>query len=324
MPDPVITDPNAEKKEKPLGVEVREKSFHQILKEQQEEKQKAADPVETEEEKAAKAKAKEAEEKKTKDEDEAKAKQEADRKLEDDRQAAIAKNAAEEVVKKQEEEKQRELDRVKAEEAEKERQEALKPKFTGVDEKGNAVPKSYEELAEESARVAEEKALTRLRAEQDEKDVKAKQEQEQQAQQTEQQKQAQKAAEDQLQAELDADLNDLYANNKLPKVVDPKDENDPGNKEFRNLFETAQKVNADRMAKGLAPIRSIKLIYYEHYKPLEKPAGSAAPVFGAEPVLNNQPSEDKYIPARDRNKSISQLVREEAVRLSKKVGIRSK
>lgn len=322
MPEPVITEPKEENKEKPLGVEVREKSFHQILKEQQEERSKPAE--EQPDAQIVADKAKEEEEKKAKDEEEAKAKQEADRKLEDDRQAAIAKSAAEEVVKKQEEEKQRELDRVKAEETEKERQEALKPKFTGVDEKGNVVPKSYEEVVAEGARIGEERALARLRTEQEERDAQVKQETAQKEQQTQQQADAQKAAEDQLQKELDADLNDLYTNNKLPKIKDPKDENDPGNKEFRNLFETAQKVNADRMAKGLAPIRSIKLIYYEHYKPLEKPAGSEAPVLGAEPTLNTDLPEDRYIPSRDRNKSMTQLLKEETERLAKKVGIRSK
>jgi hypothetical protein len=323
MPDEktVITNPDdkGNPAEKPLLEEVRSKSFQQILKEQAAARSTVEPdkPLETPEED----KKKEEEAAKAKEEQEAKQKQEAEE-AERKRQEELARKAAEEVVSKQKEEEQAKLDKIKAEEDEKQRQEALKPKFTGRDKDGNVVPKDYEELTAESVRIAEEKAVARLRTEQAERDAAAKVEQEK-IQQTQAQKEAaEKAYQDDIQKELDADLNDLYANNKLPKIKDPKDENDPGNKEFKNLFETAQKVNADRMAKGLPPIRSIKLIYYEHYKPLAKPAGHDAPVMGNESPLSKEAPEDKYVPARDRHKSMAQLVKEEAARLSRKMNIR--
>jgi hypothetical protein len=323
MPEPITPD---EKKEKSIGQEVREKSFHQILKEQQEERNKPVDettPVKTEEEKKAE------EEKAAKEAEEAKVKAEADKKAEDEKQAQLAKQAAEEVLRKQEDEREREQDRIKAEDAEKARQESLKPKWhtdpnAPKDENGNPLPKSYDEITAEAARIGEEKAYARIKAEEAERTAAAEKAAAEKMQNEEQIKKQQEDAEKQLQTELDTDLNDLYAANKLPKIKDPKDENDPGNKEFRNLFETAQRVNAERMAKGQQPIRSIKLIYYEHYKPLPKPAGHNAPVIGSESTTSTEPPEDKYVVSRDRGKSMQQLVKEEAQRLAKKVGVRSK
>lgn len=302
--------------DKPLITEIREKSFNDILREQADSRNKEEVTEPTEEEKK-----KEEDEKAAKEAQNAKEKveaEEADRK----RQEEIATKAAEDVINKQKEEEKAREDKIKAEEAEKQRQEDLKPKFTGKDAEGNVVPKNYEEITEEATRIAEAKALDKIRAEQAEKASEAKKIQDEKTQSETQKKEQQKSFEDQLQKELDADLNDLYASNKLPKVKDPKDENDEGNKEFKNLFETAQRVNAERIAKGLPIIRSIKLIYYEHYKPLKQPAGGDAPVMGSESTLSREAPEDKYIPSRDRNKSMAQLVREEALRLGKKVGIR--
>ncbi len=320
MTDPVVLTKEEEeaKKEKPFIEQVREKSFSDILKEQSQPtidtEAKPTQPTDedTKKEEDEKA-AKEAQEAKEKIEAE-----EADKKRQED----IAAKAAQDVIEKQKAEEQAKTDKLKAEEDEKKRQEDLKPKFTGKDAEGKIVPASYEELTAESVRIAEELAKQEIRAELQAEKEQAKAEQDKATQTVEQQKAQQKAFEDQLQKELDTDLNDLYAAGKLPKVTDPKNENDIGNREFKNLFETAQKVNAERMAKGEAPIRSIKLIYYEHYKPLEKPAGHDAPVFGNESPLGHEAPDDRYIPSRDRNKSMAQLVKEEAQRLSRKLNIR--
>lgn len=324
MPEPVVPVVKEEEKVKPLGIEVRDKSFQQLLREQEEEKNKSADekPLEpTEEEKKAE------EEKKLKEAEDAKTKEAADKKAEEEKQTAIATKAAEDVIKKQEEEKQKELDRIKAEEDEKRKQEALKPAWqtdpnAPKDKDGNPIPRSYEEITKEAARIAREETLAEIEVREKARQEEADKTAAQKTQTEEQQKAQQQALSDQLQKELDADLTDLYAGNKLPKIKDPKNENDPGIKEQRNLFETAQKVNAERMTKGLPPIRSIKLIYYEHYKPLKKPAGFDAPVLGAEPNQSDELPEDQYIPSRDRNKSIAQLVKEEAAKFAKKINIR--
>lgn len=328
MADQTAIADEKQKEEKPLGVEVREKSFQQILKEQQESRSKPADetPIETAEEKAAKEK--EDEKKKAKDEDEAKSKQEADAKAETDRQEAIARKAADEVIAKQNEEKQKELDKAKAEEEARQQEQKLKPSWqvdpnAAKDAQGNPIPKSYDEIAAEAARIATEQATAAVEAREREKAAEAEKVAAEKTRNEEAIKTQQKDASDKLQSELDADISDLYAANKLPKIKDPKNENDPGVKEYRNLFETAQKVNAKRMAAGEPPIRSIKLIFYEHYKPLKQPAGHDAPVMGAEPNNGKELPDDKYIPARDRNKSMGQLLKEEAARITKKIGVRS-
>lgn len=321
MPDEKVltTEEQAalDKKEKPFIEQVREKSFSEILQEQSQPQKAEEKPTEpTNEDKK-----KEEDEKAAKEAQDAKEKieaEEADRKRQED----IATKAAQDVVDKQKAEETAKSDAIKADEAEKKRLEDLKPKFTGKDKDGNTVPLSYEELHAEDVRVAKELAKEEIRAELKAEKDKEKAEADKQAQTVEQQKATQKSFEDQLQKELDADLNDLYANGKLPKVTDPKNENDIGNKEFKNLFETAQKVNAERMAKGEAPIRSIKLIYYEHYKPLGKLAGHDAPVMGNESPLGHEAPDDKYIPSRDRNKSMTQLVKEEYQRLTKRNNVR--
>lgn len=315
----VITD--EKKDESAYTKEDRDKSFHQILQEQQQARVKAeAEPVEEKvEEPTVDEEAKKAEEAKALEDKQ---------KQEDERQANLASKAAAEVLKKQEEEKQKEVDKLKAEETEKARLEALKPAWqkdpnATKDANGNPLPKSYEEMHSEDVRIAKELAKKEVL---DEIDAREKAKQEiatREAQTKQQQADAAKAASDALQSELDRDLSDLYMNNKLPKIKDQKDENDPGMKEYRNLFETAQRVNAERIAKGEAPIRSIKLIYYEHYKPLEKPAGHDAPVMGAESPLSKTAPEDDYVPSRDRNKSMGQILKEEAAKAAKRLNIRS-
>jgi hypothetical protein len=310
------------KEEQPLIEEVRNKSFEQILKEQStkplEEEVKVVEP--TDEEKKAKEdqEAKDAEEK-------IKADEVASKKRDED----IAAKAAQDVIDAQKKEEQDKADKVKADEDEAKRQEDLKPKFTGKDKDGNTVPLSYEELTAENTRIASELAADKIRQELADKE-KVKTDEETKATQTkEQQAEAQKGFEAQLQTELDEDLKAIYAAGDMPKITDPKDENELGNKEYRNLFETAQKVNAERAAKGQTLIRSIQTIRYgkdvngkAYYTPLAKPAGHDAPVLGSESTLSNELPEDKYIPSRDRGKSMTTLIKEEAKRLGRNLNIR--
>src|ERR1035437_10119035 len=309
MAEEVIT-----KEEQPLIEEVRNKSFEQILKEQSTkplEEEKVVEPTD--------------EEKKAKEEQEAKDAEEkikADEAASKKRDEEIASKAAQDVVDAQKKEEQAKLDKVKADEDEVKRQEDLKPKFTGKDKDGNVVPLSYEELNAENVRIAKEEAKREVLAELDARE-KVKSDEATKATQTkEQQAEAQKGFEAQLQTELDEDLKAIDAAGDMPKITDPKDENELGNKEYKNLFETAQKVNAQRLAAGKTLIRSIQTIRYgkdetgkAYYTPLAKPAGHNAPVLGSESTLSNEAPEDKYIPSRDRGKSMTQLIKEEAKRL---------
>lgn len=310
----------------PLIDEIREKTFDQILREQaatrSKDSTKSLEPQETDEEKKKK-------------DDVVKAEQEAKEKATiaeaDKHDAEVAAKAAQDVLDKQLAEEQKKADALKAEEAEKKRLEDLKPKFTGKDEKGNVSPLNYEELTAESVRIAKEEAKREILAELAAKEQAIKAEQDKAQQTVEQQKAQQKSIEDSLQKELDRDLKALYAANDMPKIGDPKDENDPGNKAFKHLFETAQRVNGERIGKGLDPIRSIQVIRYgkdengkPFYTPLAPLAGHDAPVFGSESSLSNEPPEDQYIPSRDRSKSMTQLVKEEAARLAKKLNVRGR
>lgn len=323
MPDQVII-PAEEKIDKPLQdkpfiEEIRSKSFSQLQKESYATKplEEVKGPVESEEEKQKKL-------------DRQKMEQEAidaKAKLDEEEQAKkrdseIAAKAANEVLEKQRlehEEKQKELE---LQEKEKKRHKELKPKFTGKDQDGNPIPKSYEELSSENVRIAKELAKEEIREELAEKDRIKQEEVKKQEELQLKQKQTQQSFNDQLQKELDSDLADLYMQGKLPKVKDPKNEKDPGNIAFKKLFEKAQEVNLERMKKGEPPIRSIKLIYYEHYKQADKLPGHDAPVVGNESSIRNEPSEDKYIISRDRHKSMKQILKEEAARMSRKIGIR--
>lgn len=312
----VVTDTE---EKNPFISEVREKTFSEILKEQAESRNKSDNTPDPEEEK------KKEEELKAKEEKEKQELEESRKKHDEE----VALKAAQDVIDKQKEEEKAKEDALKAEEDEKKRQEDLKPKFTGKDKDGNVVPLSYEELTAESVRIAEEKALERFRLEQSQKEAKIKEEQDTKNQTAEQQKEAQKTFEENLQKELDSDLASIYAAGDMPKIKDPKDEKDVGNREFKNLFETAQKVNGERIAKGLPPIRSIQVIRYAkdekgvpYYKPLEKLPGHDAPVLGSESTISKTPSEDKYIPSRDRHKSMAQLIKEEAERLGRKLNVR--
>lgn len=87
---------------------------------------------------------------------------------------------------------------------------------------------------------------------------------------------------------IDAQLDDLYATNKLTKIVDPNSSSDQGIVERRALFEALQEKNKQievaneqraREGKPLFPAATLKEVYYDGYvKPNAQPAGVDAPV----------------------------------------------
>jgi hypothetical protein len=327
MPDDttVITNAAETPAEKPLLEDIRSKSVYDILREQKEARMKADEtPAPTDDE----TKKKEEDERLAKEAEDAKEKVEADE-ASKKRDEEIAARASEAVIAKQKEEEQAKLDKQKAEEEEQKRQEALKPKFTGKDKDGNVTPKDYEEIAAEAARIAKEQAKEEIKAEQAAEKEKERIDKEAQEQTVAQREEQKKKFEEDLQKELDTDLKTIYAAGDLPKVKDPNNENDEGNREFKNLFETAKRVNAERLAAGKPLIRSMQVIRYgrdetgkPYYSPLKDLPGGDAPVLGAESTLSHDLPDDKYIPARDRHKSMAQLLKETADRAAKKMGVR--
>lgn len=81
---------------------------------------------------------------------------------------------------------------------------------------------------------------------------------------------------------VDDELADLYAGNKLTKVIDPNNPSDQGVVERQSLFARWAEVNNERRAKGLPDIISATRIAEFYWKkPSAQPAGVDAPVQGS-------------------------------------------
>lgn len=99
------------------------------------------------------------------------------------------------------------------------------------------------------------------------------------AEQEEAEKTRKEAFVKQYNAKIDADLNDLYTSNRLPKIQDKDNPQDFGVVARRALFQTMLDVNNQRNAQNL-PLLSVKEVFYEHFKmpSTQGPAGYDAPV----------------------------------------------
>lgn len=94
-------------------------------------------------------------------------------------------------------------------------------------------------------------------------------------------KSAEEARTKELNTYIDNELDELISGDKIPKIVDKSDENDPGVKARKAIFQAMLEVNTERAKSGKPPIYSPKIIFYEHYKdPNQQPAGEDAPIAG--------------------------------------------
>src|SRR5258708_19094322 len=303
--------------------EIRGKSFKQIIAEdrkivapgtpEDEEKKKADEAAKADEEKKAQEVKQQEETKRQEDE-----KRQQEERIKHDEQ--IASKAAEDALAKREEEEKK---RKEQETASRQENDDLKPvwlrdpNWPYKDKDGNPVTKDYAQQNDELTRIAELKANRAFEAREKARDDETTRKNEEKRQQEERVKTQQEAADKQLDTELQSDLTDLYTTDKLPKVIDEKNPNDPGIVARKALFETGIKVNQERVAKGLAPIRSIKIIFYEHYKsPTKQPAGANAPIMGGGQPPAPGKSEDEFNFARDHNKSMRQVLAEAKKRLA--------
>ena len=154
----------------------------------------------------------------------------------------------------------------------------------------------------EVAKFMEERAVTRL-------------EEKQAAQQKEAEEQATKQRDtltrqnDETNKYIKDTLDELYSNEKLPRIQDMNNPDDYGLKVQKELFNTIISVNQTRLEKQMPP-KTLKEIFYEDFKMPEKEvAGAHAPVNmgrgGYTPDADNQ--EINY--AKDiRGKSIRQIM----------------
>jgi hypothetical protein len=148
-------------------------------------------------------------------------------------------------------------------------------------EKEGRNPKSYKEVAEFSAQLAEWKL---------EQTQKAKEEEEEQA------KEQQKQTNEQWNKYWDDQLDELVASGKLPKVEDSKDPNDPGVVARKVLFQSMFDISQERLQQGKPAVTSLKEIFYEHYKdPNAQPAGYDAPIsLGKRAVSTGEKADYSY------------------------------
>lgn len=155
------------------------------------------------------------------------------------------------------------------EKAEEEQVSAYK-KFANETWKKEGRNPTYEEALEFVSEQAVE-ALEKRQAEKIQKEEETKKTQEK----------AQAEREANLNKYIDSELEDLIGKGKIPAITNKDDENDPGVRARRAIFQAMLDVNKERTAEGKDPIYSPKIIYYEHYKaPTQQPAGADAPVFG--------------------------------------------
>lgn len=234
--------------------------------------------------------------------------------------AEIAAKAAAEVIAKQDEAHQRRVDaeRLEREAADKQklederRTEALKPKFTGRDAKGNVVPKDYEELARESARVGKEEAMIEWEARQAAERSKLSAEEQQKQQAAEIQKKQREEFDQQLSAVIKEETDELFSSGKLPRIVNPADPNDPGNVALNELLKQGAMINEQRAKEGKPVITSLSRIYTSYYK-LPK-AAAVPPVQGNGSVTTPAGENKGYNFKRFHNMPLNQFLKEVAGR----------
>lgn len=291
----------------PIGAEVRGKTFSQILAEKAEPTKPTDEPTKPDEPKGPTP--------------------EEIQKQQEERSEALARRAADEALKARDEAEKKARDEAKAKEDAKPK-EPKQPKWktdpnAPKDEKGNPIPSSYDEIYEEAKNAAKEEALAEFEARQTARQQEEAAKTEEAKRQQDEAAKAQDAQAQQLNKRIEDDVNDLYATGKLPKIVDPKDDRtdkdglflEPGKRAQQLLFMQGVKVNQERVTKGLAPIDSIKLIYYEHYTPpTQQPAGADAPV-----QKNSQPPkpdarDEKYNWAKDHKKTPREMLQEARAR----------
>lgn len=222
----------------------------------EEKKADPADPIATEEIKEVKEEPKEVKEEKREE-------------IPEFNEDEFAKKVADQIKAKEEESKRLEEEaKLKAEQEVK-----SKDEFQPVWKREGRQPLNYEEIVAESNRIADLRMEQKLA----ERDAKVAQEKKviEEAQKTEQSKI------DAYNKLVDEELEELYANDKLPKIKDQNDPNDLGVKERFNLFKRMQEVNQERISKGLEPIYSVHRIYNSYYKPTKQPAGADLPITGS-------------------------------------------
>lgn len=95
-------------------------------------------------------------------------------------------------------------------------------------------------------------------------------------------------------AQWDEEFDALRAAGKLPAMVDPNDQNDPGKQAQIALLQQMLTTNQERIAQGKQPVMSIAAFHNLYYKdPRQQPAGANAPVSLSRKSVS-QPDPNQY------------------------------
>jgi len=98
-------------------------------------------------------------------------------------------------------------------------------------------------------------------------------------QQKKRQETLEKEQNDAFNALVDEELEELYAKERLPKIVDANNPKDEGVIAKKALFQQMLDVNQERAKQKKPLIYSVNRIFHEYYKPpVDQPAGADAPV----------------------------------------------
>lgn len=189
-------------------------------------------------------------------------------------------------------------------------------------QKENRLPKDYQELINESLRIAD------VRYQQRERDrlAQEKAQREEQEKQTREQEETKKANDkkqfDDFTNQVTQDVQELIRIGELKAPKDINEINNPDTKDanakaIQKVFEFGVKLNLDLVKEGKEPVRSLYKIYYSHYKPTvakeepkdDQPAGADAPVAGARNTPSAQGNGKLGVPMKQlRNETWGQTI----------------
>lgn len=140
-------------------------------------------------------------------------------------------------------------------------------------------PKDYDEIADWA--MTKNEILSTRKAEESERQRQEQETQQKQVQE-EQDKTQKQIQEEQAKAfnqVIDDELDELYTNNKLPRIKNKDDAKDPGVIARKHLFQTMLDINNQRKEEGKPAIMSVSRIFHTYYKPpTTQPAGADAPI----------------------------------------------
>ena len=321
MPEPIKQD-TPEKKETPekktLVEEIRPKSIRQIVEDVHKESTKPSPDGTKKEEKEDELEKsvieKKKERAKQKEEEQTKKIEEVAKKTSEE----TASKVTEEVKKEFKTEIQKILDKPIDDQAKQKEADELVASW----EKEKRLPKDYPELISETQRIAEVRAKRTMEEMLAKRDEEAKAQREKEETEKKQSEEAKTKQIEDFNAKIKNELEELHSANIFkrpakPEEIDNPDTKDDAAKEVQKFFNYGIKYNTEQVKKGLPPETSLTKLYFLHYKPEvdahpevkedKQPAGADAPVAGNDSIPAGEAPKDKYVYARDHNKSFSQL-----------------